>query len=173
MLRSYLRLALFALGLLIGVQVPGFVDDYAKRVEAHRLEAENGLKGFRETAQKFFDGDLAALVAHYRASNDPVMRSDADSVATLVNRDALLQREWQAMQGPWYARTWHVATGADHDLLLETANAYSYQVLLVPEAMAWGIVCALLLAWVVESLLLGFALLAGGNGKRVQQRHWR
>ncbi|BCD83788.1 hypothetical protein PSm6_01950 [Pseudomonas solani] len=173
MLRSYLRLALFALGLLIGVQVPGFVDDYAKRVEAHRLEAETGLKGFRETAQRFFDGDLAALVAHYRASNDPVMRSDADSVATLVNRDALLQREWEAMQGAWYARTWHVATSADHDLLLETANAYSYQVLLVPEAMAWGIVCALLLAWVVESLFLGLALLAGGNGKRVQQRHWR
>lgn len=173
MLRSYLRLALFALGLLIGVQVPGFVDDYAKRVEAHRLEAETGLKGFRETAQRFFDGDLAALVAHYRASNDPVMRSDADSVATLVNRDALLQREWEAMQGAWYARTWHVVTGADHDLLLETANAYSYQVLLVPEAMAWGIVCALLLAWVVESLFLGLALLAGGNGKRVQQRHWR
>ncbi|MCU9947000.1 DUF2937 family protein [Pseudomonas sp. PDM13] len=173
MLRSYLRLALFALGLLIGVQVPGFVDDYAKRVEAHRLEAETGLKGFRETAQRFFEGDLAALVAHYRASNDPVMRSDADSVATLVNRDALLQREWEAMQGAWYARTWHVVTGADHDLLLETANAYSYQVLLVPEAMAWGIVCALLLAWVVESLFLGLALLAGGNGKRVQQRHWR
>ena len=53
--------------------------------------------------------------------------------------------------------------GADHDLLLETANAYSYQVLLVPEAMAWGIVCALLLAWVVESLLLGLALLAGAT----------
>ncbi|MGY2498465.1 DUF2937 family protein, partial [Klebsiella pneumoniae] len=40
MLRSYLRLTLFAFGLLLGVQVPGFVDDYAKRVEAHRLESQ-------------------------------------------------------------------------------------------------------------------------------------
>ena len=38
MLRSYLRLTLFALGLLLGVQVPGFIDDYANLVEAHRLE---------------------------------------------------------------------------------------------------------------------------------------
>jgi hypothetical protein len=48
MLRSYLRLILFTLGLLVGVQVPGFIEDYAKRVDAHRLEAEQGLKGFRE-----------------------------------------------------------------------------------------------------------------------------
>lgn len=38
MFRSYLRLLLFTLGLLLGVQVPGFIDDYAKRVDAHRLE---------------------------------------------------------------------------------------------------------------------------------------
>lgn len=174
MLRSYLRLVLFTLGLLVGVQVPGFVDDYAKRVEAHRLEAERSLAGFRETAKRFFDGNLDALVAHYRQSDDPVMRSDADSVATLVNRDALLQREWQAMQGAWYARTWHVLSAADRELLLETANAYSYQVLLVPEAIGWGLACAFLLAWLLESLALGLGRLAGvGRARKVQQRHWR
>jgi len=31
-------------------------------------------------------------------------------------------------------------------------------VLLAPEAIAWGIVCALFLAWVVESILLLLAL---------------
>ena len=77
MLRSYLRLTLFALCLLLGVQVPGFIDDYAKRVEAHRLESQQSLKGFQETARNFFKGDMDALVAHYRVSDDPVMRSDA------------------------------------------------------------------------------------------------
>lgn len=47
MLLSYLRLVLFAAGLLIGVQVPGFINDYAKRVEAHLIEAQNGLRGFQ------------------------------------------------------------------------------------------------------------------------------
>ncbi len=100
MFRSYLRLALFALGLLVGVQVPGFIDDYSKRVEAHRIESEQGLKGFRETAKRFFKGDLVALVGHYQASADPVMRSDAQSLGTLVERSAFLERESKAMQGP-------------------------------------------------------------------------
>lgn len=174
MFRSYLRLTLFALGLLVGVQVPGLVDDYGKRVEAHRLESAQGLQGFRDTAARFFKGDLESLVAHYRASGDPVMRSDAQSVALLVERAGLLEREWQAMQGAWYGRVWHLATAADKQLLKETYGAYRYQVLLAPEAIAWGIASALLLAWLVEGLLLMLGVLLGiGRSRTVRQRHWR
>ena len=174
MFRSYLRLALFALGLLVGVQVPGFIDDYSKRVEAHRIESEQGLKGFRETAKRFFKGDLVALVGHYQASADPVMRSDAQSLGALVERSAFLERESQAMQGPWYGQVWHLATAADHELMEETFAAYRYQVLLAPEAIAWGIACAMLLAWLLESLLLLVGMLLGvGRSQKVQQRHWR
>jgi hypothetical protein len=174
MFRSYLRLALFALGLLVGVQVPGFIDDYGKRVEAHRLESQQGLKGFQETARRFFKGDLLALVGHYQASSDPVMRSDAQSVAILVERSAFLEREAKAMQGPWYGQVWHLATAADHELLEETFAAYRYQVLLAPEAIAWGIACAMLLAWLLESLVLLIGMLLGvGRSQKVQQRHWR
>ncbi|HBX53806.1 DUF2937 family protein [Pseudomonas sp. UBA2684] len=174
MFKSYLRLALFALGLLVGVQVPGFIDDYSKRVEAHRMESEQGLKGFRETAKRFFKGDLDALVTHYQASNDPVMRSDAQSVAFLVDRAGYLDLEWQAMQGPWYAQVWHLTSAADPELLQETYNAYRYQVLLAPQAIAWGIVCALLLAWIVELLLLAVSWVFGARqDQRAQARHWR
>jgi hypothetical protein len=177
MFRSYLRLALFALGLLVGVQVPGFIDDYAKRVEAHRVESEQSLQGFRETARQFFNGDLDALVAHYRASSDEVMRSDAQSVQHLVDRSTLLEREWLAMQGPWWQQVWHLATAADRALLDEAWSAYTYQVLLVPEAIAWGIVCALVLAWLVELIVLaiGWTFGVGRRHKyiRQEQRSWR
>ena len=86
------------------------------------------------------------------------MQSDARSVGFLVERSALLEQESLAMQGPWYRQVWHLATAADAQLLAETRAAYRYQVLLAPEAIAWGIVCALFLAWVVESILLLLAL---------------
>lgn len=41
MLLSYLRLVLFAVGLLVGVQVPGFINDYDKRVEAHLIDRKS------------------------------------------------------------------------------------------------------------------------------------
>ena len=58
MFLSYLRLVLFAIGLLVGVQVPGFINDYAKRVEAHLIEAQTGLRGFDSDVCRFQISDL-------------------------------------------------------------------------------------------------------------------
>ncbi|KAE9639263.1 DUF2937 family protein [Pseudomonas sp. PB103] len=168
MLLSYVRLVLFAAGLLIGVQVPGFINDYAKRVEAHLIEAQTGLRGFQGTAEQFFKGDIQALVAHYRASEDPVFRSDADSLSTLLDRQLALDKQFQAMQGPWYIRFLQVVLAADPDIRKETWNGYSYQILLTPEAMIWGMSGALLLSFGIECLfrLIDWVVL---GGRRLRQ----
>lgn len=168
MLLSYLRLVLFAAGLLIGVQVPGFISDYAKRVEAHLIEAQTGLSGFQGTANEFFKGDMQALVAHYRASDDPIFRSDADSLSTMLTRQLALDKQFQAMQGPWYIRFLQVALAADPDIRKETWYGYSYQILLTPEAMIWGMSGALLLSFGIECLfrLIDWVVL---GGKRLRQ----
>ena len=168
MLLSYVRLVLFAIGLLVGVQVPGFINDYAKRVEAHLIEAQTGLQGFQNTAEQFFKGDIQALVAHYRASEDPVFRSDADSLSTMLNRQIALDKQFQAMQGPWYIRFLQVVLAADPDIRKETWNGYSYQILLTPEAMIWGMSGALLLSFGIECLfrLIDWVVL---GGRRLRQ----
>lgn len=154
MLRSYLRLVLFTAGLLIGVQVPGFISDYSKRVEAHLIEAQQTMRGYNDTAQRFFNGDVQALIQHYRSSDDPVFRTDANNISNLLGRTQLLDREWQALQGPWYQRVWHVLTAADSDIRNETWNGYTWQVLLSPEVICWGLVCSLLFSLVIESFVL-------------------
>jgi hypothetical protein len=175
MLRSYLRLVLFTAGLLCGVQIPGFVSDYGKRVEAHLIEAQQSFKGYTATAQQFFKGDVQALIQHYRSSDDPVFRSDADTIANLMQRTQILDREWLAMQGPWYAKAWHVAVFADDDIRRETYSGYTWQVLMSPDVIAWGIVSALVLALVIESvfLLLGWVVNGGRRRKPTFERDWR
>ncbi|MCD5970183.1 MULTISPECIES: DUF2937 family protein [Pseudomonas] len=174
MLRSYLRLVLFTAGLLFGVQIPGFISDYGKRVEAHLLEAQQSVRGYNATAQQFFKGDVQALIQHYRNSEDPVFRSDADTINTLLTRTQVLEREWLAMQGPWYARAIHVAVAADADIRSETWNGYTWQVLLAPDVIAWGIVSALLLAFLIESFFLMINwVVNGGRRKHRPERDWR
>ncbi|MDD2060946.1 DUF2937 family protein [Pseudomonas sp. GD03860] len=173
MFRSYLRLLLFTFGLLVGVQVPGLINDYSQRVEAKLLESREGLKGFEDTAKRFFKGDLQALVRHYRSSDDPVFNSDANSIESLLIRNRLLEREWQILQGPWLERTWHVLVQADSQLREETLKGYNYQILLAPEALAWGLSCALLLALGVESLLLLLGWVALGGRRKAVTESWR
>ncbi|KHL71629.1 hypothetical protein PpSQ1_25200 [Pseudomonas putida] len=173
MFRSYLRLLLFTFGLLAGIQVPGLVKDYSQRVEAHLFESRQALDGFKQTAERFFKGDLQALVRHYRSSDDVVFNSDANSIESLLIRNQLLENEWQALQGSWVSRTWHVLVQPDPQMREETLKGYNYQILLVPEAIGWGVGAGFVLAFVVESLLLGIAWVILGGRRKAVKESWR
>jgi Protein of unknown function (DUF2937) len=155
MLRGYLRLVVFALGLLVGVQAPGFVDQYAKRVSAHYLEAQHGFAGFQQAANQYFNGDVNALVAHHLASSDAVFKGEAKTIGDLFARIRALSAELAALSGPSIARLVHIIVKPDQDILQETAAAYSYAVPLSPDAIAYGVITGLLLALAVELILAG------------------
>lgn len=157
--RDYLRLILFAVGLLSGVQVPALVDQYQKRVDAHMLEAKQSLAGFQQTADRYFAGDMQQLIAHYRNNQDKVFQQDAQSLQQIYQRVVLLQKEWDELNGSVFARTYHMLFGHNAQIMDETLAQYSYTVPLSPAALAWGICMALLLAACVESGILLLALL--------------
>jgi hypothetical protein len=158
-LRAYLRLVLFALGLLGGVQVPGFVDQYAKRVSAHYVEATKSIAGFQRTADQYFGGSIDALIAHHEASSDAVFKDEARAVVAIYVRLKNLTVEFDAMNGPLLSRFLHVAFRPDKEILGETIAAYSYTVPLNEEAIVCGLVAGLLLALLVESVLVGMVRL--------------
>jgi hypothetical protein len=161
MLRAYLRLAVFAVGLLAGVQVPGFIDQYAKRVSAHYLEVSHDFTGFQRTADQYFKGDVAALIAHHRASTDAVFRDEARTISALYERLQLLAAELKALEGGLPARLTHVIVHPNREILQETVAAYSYTVPLNGDAILCGVTAGLLGAILVESLLVGLVRIAG------------
>jgi hypothetical protein len=155
MLRSYLRLVLFALGLLIGVQAPGFADQYAKRVSAHYIEASKDFAGFQRSADQNFGGSVEALIAHHESSADPIFQGEAKSIATIYARLKQLTLELEAMSRPLPSRIVHVAFYANKEIRDETVAAYSYTVPLNQQAILCGLLAALLLALLVELVFLG------------------
>jgi hypothetical protein len=122
MLLSYLRLVLFAAGLLIGVQVPGFINDYAKRVEAHLIEAQTGLRGFqgppssssRATCRRWWRITAPVTTRFSQRCRQP---------EHLLNRQLALDKQFQAMQGPWYIRFLQVVLAADRTFARKPGTA--------------------------------------------------
>ena len=119
---------IFAAGLLLGIQVPAFIDQYQQRVDAHFREVSANISGFQATADAFFEGDLDALVSYYRHSDDAVFSHDADSVNNVVQRFRRLSAEQQAMQAGRLAVALHVLFAADSELRSEALAQYSYTV---------------------------------------------
>lgn len=168
MLRAYVRLLCFAAGLLAGVQVPGFIQQYEVVVSAHLAEARRALEPFAAIAERHFNADLADLIAHYQANPDAVIGETGDGVAALAARVAHLEAERAALSGPWYRSAWHVGAGGDRELLRETAAGYNYRVPLQPTAIAWGLGIGLLLALLAESVvaLATLSLRRGSTSRR-------
>jgi hypothetical protein len=160
MLAGYLRLIIFAIGLLIGVQVPSFVDQYAKRVSAHQIEVSVNFKGFQETADRYFGASVPALIAHHAASADQVFQVEAKVIREMYERLLALNAEVAAMQGPLIKQVVHVLFSANREILDETRRAYTYTVPLDPTAIACGVSLGACLAILIESLLLGLWRLA-------------
>jgi Protein of unknown function (DUF2937) len=162
-LRSYARLVLFSLGLLVGIQVPNFVEQYTQRVNAHELEAEKNFSGFQVTADTYFHGDVDALIAHHVASTDRVFHDEAKTIAALYSRLKMWRDEWAALNSGLLARIAHVIFKPNAEVRREVVAAYSYNIPLTPPAIASGILTGLVGALIFEIVVFGlFGMLFAG-----------
>jgi len=158
MIRSYFRLTIFAIALLFGVQIPGFIQQYTLISEARLAEAEQNLSGFQKTADEFFGGNLAKLIVYYQQNPDQVMNADGRNIDAIYQRVALLKQEQSVLQQHPVKVVWHLAFNANPDILTQAKANYSYVVPLNVQAVAWGVVSAILFAALFD--LLSFTAMA-------------
>ena len=159
--KTYSRLFIFACGLLLGIQVPNFVDQYERRIDAHYLEVSANISGFKSTADLLFSGDMEALITYYAKSNDLVFESDAQSIRGIVDRYNRISNEQQALSRNILAAAMHVLLYADDEFLDETFEQYGYTVPLNMLAVEWGLAIALLLTIAIDLGLFGCVKCAG------------
>lgn len=150
---SYFRLITFISGLLIGVQVPHFVDQYGKALQSLWLESEQALSEFQQEADRYFDGDMEKLIAYYRKSDDQVFIDGGDSISAIYQRNQQLKQALANYRQGLKESYWHTFVHPQADIRQEVMQSYTYAIQLTPHAMAVGVILALLLAVLTESLL--------------------
>jgi len=165
LLKTYSRLLIFAAALLMGIQVPNFVDQYERRIDAHYREVSANISGFQSTADLLFSGDLEALIAYYEQSNDAVFESDAQSIRNIVDRYNRIRSEREALSGSSFAVALHIALDADDEFIAETFEQYGYTVPLNLLAIEWGLALALLFTLSIDLCIFGCVKCAGMIGR--------
>ena len=166
LLKTYSRLFIFAAGLLLGIQVPNFVDQYERRIDAHYLEVSANISGFQSTADRLFSGNMEALITYYAESNDLVFESDAQSIRVIVARYSRISNEREALSRNIFAAAMHVLLYADAEFIDETFEQYGYTVPLNMLTVGWGIAIALLLTITIDLGVFGCVKCAGLINRR-------
>lgn len=150
---SYIRVFVFLGFTLVGIQVPVFVDQYGKSLDSHLTESQIALNEFQDDADKYFDGSLDKLIAHYKENDDEVFNEGGRSIQTIYDRNLILRSNVEQFHSnPWSAYT--------QALLSPVANVqqdvwhnYSYAIQLKPSVVAFGLITALIFTLGIELLL--------------------
>lgn len=151
--RQYIRIMVFVAGTLVGLQLPAVVDQYGRALAAHEAEAQRAVREFQDDADRFFDGSLEALIAHYRSSGDTVFNAGGESILELVERRNLLSNALREFQSSSLNAYLHTLLDPVADVRDEVIQNYGYTVNLRPLAIGIGLAAGLLLMLTVDLLL--------------------
>ena len=90
-LYRYLLIIVACVAMLIGLQIPNFVDQYEKRVDAHLREVSVNLQSFQDIANKYFGGDMHKLIELHRNSLEKPFQAACGQVCSPRARAASMR----------------------------------------------------------------------------------
>lgn len=162
-----LFIAIAAAALLVGIQLPNFVDQYQKRLDAHLIEVRTNLAPFQEIADRFHGGSVPQLIAKHEESEDATFRAEGSAIRQMHDRFLRFQEEKAQLQGKLPQQLIWIATRADRALLAETRDSYSFALLLDRVAVIAGFSCMIVVVMLLELLAALLRLLRPARGRLV------
>jgi len=150
-IHHYASMLIFTAALMFGVQVPNFVDQYVKRMEAHLNESRIQFDEYLKIAKGISGGTIEDLISKHEQSLDPTFRAEAEPLRKIVQRKKFYEAEIDALQGSFWSKAAHILTSSDSEILKDTYNSYTANLPLNTDAAICGLSFGLLASLVLES----------------------
>lgn len=171
-IKRYSLQLVFTLSLLLGLQLPNFLQQYELRLQGHFAEAKQQLAQYQTLADQYFSGDLQTLVKHHKNSAERVFRDEAVLIDNSHKRVQYLQQQIDNLTQPIWYRLGLLPQQIQQPIFQEAWKGYQANILLNQQAIIVGVSVAVLLMLTLELTLfilkrLIYALFKG------QQRHKR
>lgn len=151
-LYRYLMIIVACISLLLGLQIPNFIDQYQKRVDAHLREVSINLLPFQEIADKYFAGDMNKLVELHRSSAEKPFQEEGAAIEKMIARKLRFEADLAALNTSLPMKTLHVLLHGDSEIRNEVLAQYTYAVPLNQDALVFGSCVALAILLLVELL---------------------
>jgi hypothetical protein len=152
-LYRYFIVIVACISLLIGLQIPNFVDQYQKRVDAHLREVTINLQPFLDIAIHYFGGDMGKLIELHKTSAEKPFQDEGAAIEKMVARKLRFETDLAALNTSLPMKALHVIFHGDHEILDEAMNQYSYAVPLNQDALEFGAGVAFVILLLLELLL--------------------
>ena len=137
---------LFTITVILGMQLPAFINAYVQRLSGHLNEANIQLSKFEEIAKFQYQGDLEKLVSAYLKNSDFSIQQTGKMISELMNRTEYFQAHMNALHsGEYIERVKYFLFNFDPSLARDTLNYFELSLPLTFEAVITGIGIAVFL----------------------------
>jgi Protein of unknown function (DUF2937) len=151
----YFLILIACISILLGIQIPSFVDQYEKRLDAHFLEVTNNLRGYQEIAEKFFDGSIPELIKKHDASEDKTFKEESQPIKNIYERYLRFKAQKELLETSFAKKIFFIIIKGDKELINETTANYTFMIPLNKQAVFTGAILAALMLLIFELLKLG------------------
>lgn len=152
-IKRYSLQLVFTISLLLGLQLPNFLQQYELRLQGHFAEAKMQLGKFQSLADQYFQGDLQALIAQHKSSDVRVFKDEALLIESHYLRVQQLQQQIDILDQPIWYRLWSLSQQIKQPIVKEAWFGYQANIILNQQAILVGVVVAVLMMLCLEMLL--------------------
>jgi hypothetical protein len=145
---------LFALALIIGMQLPEFITQYAQRFGGYHQALKDSLMEYQRNADMHYEGSLDRLIADLKASSSAGIRDMGSKVGNDLQRERRMREGVDLLNnGSLMQKVAYLARHLDRPLAEGTWQAFKPGLPLTTDALACGLVAALLASGLFNFLI--------------------
>ncbi|MDA7746849.1 DUF2937 family protein [Psychromonas sp.] len=149
-IKRYSLQLVFTLSLLLGLQLPNFLQQYELRLQGHFAEAELQLSQFQALADVYFSGDLQGLINKHKSSSVALFRDEAVVIENSLLRVQYLQQKIDNLNQPIWYRLGLLTQSIKEPIFKEAWGNYQANIVLNQQAIVVGVSVALFLMLLLE-----------------------
>jgi hypothetical protein len=153
-LYRYFLIIIACISILLGIQIPNYIDQYEKRLDAHFLETKNNLRGYQEIADRYFNGSFSDLIKKHEDSEDKTFKEEAKPIKNIYDRYVRFKTEKASLETNLAGKVLFLIIKGDRELINETTTNYSFMIPLNKSAVIAGFISAAFILLIFELLII-------------------
>lgn len=143
MLLNLVDRIVFTAFFIIGVQLPAFIIQYSQRLSGHVNEAKHQVLQFQAIADLQYQGNLQALISHYKSLNDETMAQTATLLINTIERHQLLEQQLNLLlNSPFIEKIYYFFVYLNQPMAQATLEQFVLAIPLEIPALVTGAVSA-------------------------------
>lgn len=131
----------FAIGVIVFLQLPHFIDQYTQRIGGFAESKIQQLEEYQLIAENNYDGNLTLLIENFKQSKDTAIQQTGENISSTQQDVIILNEEIQTLEGDGlFSKVLFLSTNLRYNIAKGTMGTFQPGIPLNLWAFVYGLI---------------------------------